>query len=213
MKLRYVVASGLIVPMLILGPVALAEDSNSSSDTSTTSAETKKDSTTLQQRIEKHKTELKTKLTSLEETRLKARCKAGQGIVKIARERADGVTPNRVKAYQELQEHLTKIIAKLKALGIDTSALEQEQAVLATKAAKIKSDFETYKQNLSDLKDVDCVSDPTGFKAALETARTTHDSLVKELADIKAYIINTIKPTLADMRTQVQAKTSSEGNQ
>jgi hypothetical protein len=53
----------------------------------------------------------------------------------------------------------------------------------------------------------DCTADPTGFKASLESARTAREQLAKSAADIRAYIQQTIKPTLVEIRAQVAKKT------
>jgi hypothetical protein len=43
---------------------------------------------------------------------------------------------------------------------------------------------------------VDCVADPVGFKAALEAARTSQATVLKDIKAIRAYVNDTIKPTL-----------------
>ena len=233
-RTRYIISAAATSAFLVFAPLAIAETNTSGSDHSTntstptsdtsktnnpktnTTTETEKPKGTLQERIQKQKDTLKTDVTKLEQDRLKLRCKAAQGIVKGAGDRAGTGATDRVKAYDELQTHLTNIIAKLKALGISTTVLEQEQTTLVTKAAKIKTDFTTYKQDLADLKDMDCVTDPAGFKAALEATRIIHDNLTKEIADIKTYVTGTIKPTLQQLRDQVKAKestTTTGGNQ
>ena len=47
---------------------------------------------------------------------------------------------------------------------------------------------------------IDCLTDPTAFKAALEAARTSQATVLKDIKAIRAYINDTIKPTLTDIK-------------
>ena len=210
MRLRLLVLAAAMLGVLSLPAFVYAYEGENTTDTSTkTSSETKPDNSTLEQRIQKHKDELKAKLTTLQEDRIKLKCKASQGVVKIVGDRVNSGYPVRANAYKELQNKLTDIIAKLKAANIDSATLEQEQATLTTMAQTVKDDVTAYKQELSDLNAMDCTADPTGFKAALETARATHDKLIKDTADLKTYVHDTIKPTLQQIRDQLKTKEDS----
>ena len=57
---------------------------------------------------------------------------------------------------------------------------------------------------------MDCVTDPTGFKASLETARTARQKVATDATDIRTYVTGTIKPTLAKLRQQLE--TSKQGS-
>jgi hypothetical protein len=63
----------------------------------------------------------------------------------------------------------------------------------------------TYTQTISDLGSMDCVTDPLGFKATLESARTQRDLVAKDAAAIRSYLTDTIKPTLQEIRTSLDA--------
>jgi hypothetical protein len=77
--------------------------------------------------------------------------------------------------------------------------------VLQAKITVFNTDLTTYKQALSDLKLVDCATDPAAFQAALLTARASHDTLVKDSGDIKTYVQGTVKPTLTAIKTTLEA--------
>ena len=130
-------------------------------------------------------------------------CKPSQAIVKNLGEKVNANVPQRYKAFENLESHLDTLITKLGTTSVDLTKLKEEQAMLKTKIATFKTDYEAYKATLTDLRSVDCSTDTTGFKAALEDARTARQKLSDELADMKAYIKDTIKPTIVEIRQQV----------
>jgi len=215
-RLRYLLVIGLSVSALTVTPLVLAVDGTTEHDTTTTQPSTTEGhkTTTMKERVEKLKADLKIKLTTVEQDRLKQRCKAAQAVVATLNTRFGKSVTTRSNAYDNLVRHLTDIIAKLKAKNVDTTKLEQEKTTLEAKISTYKADLAKYKEALSDLKDVDCVADPTAFKAALESARTAHQALVADTAAIKSYVVDTIKVTLHDIRAQLAAKESSNaGNE
>lgn len=214
LNFKYILGVALAAPLIIIAPV-LADNSSTTSSTgqtqTTTDTETDvKDNTTLEQRIEKHKNDEKIKLTTTETTKLLTRCKPAQAVIKNLGDHVNANVPERVKAYDELNQHLTDIISKLNDRGIDTTQLQAEQKVLAAKITTFKKDLATYKQALSDLNAMDCAKDPTGFKAALLATRALRQNLTTEIADIRTYVMNTIKPTLVVLRKQLADKLSSQ---
>ncbi len=203
---RYLIAAALLVPFLATVP-ALAVDSTSSTttQTSTTPTQTTAEKAAMQARLEQHKAELKLKLTAAEAKRLQDRCKPAQATIKTLGDKINANVPQRDSAFSELDSHLTSIIAKLKSRSVDTTTLAGEQKTLDTKLATFKTDLTAYKQEISDLQNMDCAADPTAFKSALQAARTARLKLGQELTDIQAYVKNTIKPTLVDLRKQLEA--------
>lgn len=219
LKLAAIIAS-LMLPFTGVPIVVLAHAEESTTTTTTTETETEEETektpeekaaaaAKLKERIEAHKAALKAKISAAEQVRIKARCKVAQGSIKSVEARFKVGFPKRTKAYENLQDHLTKLIAKLKERGVDTTTLEQQQATLKDMVEDFKAHIDDFKQEVSDLREMDCESDPEGFKAALEAARATHKSLVDEINAIKAYIKDTIRPTLAKLREEVKAKQES----
>lgn len=231
MKLRihYLIGTGLLVAALSVLP-AVAEGSSSgtsansgSEDTTQSTAQTPETdlekeataevtTTTLAQRLAKHEDETKVKLSTADQLHLKTRCLPAQATIKNLGNKVNANVPQRVNAYIELSSHLTSIAAKLKAQGLDTTELEAENTILAGKIATFKADLIIYKQDLSDLQAVDCTKDPTAFKAALEAARTLREKIGGEITDISTYVTKTIKPTLATLRAQLEAKEGAGGS-
>lgn len=225
-RLRYIISGGVIASFLLVSPLAALAESNTSSNapddgsdsasSSSTMTKTddsmdsvKTDAGSIKDRLEKIKTSLKIKLTTVEQARLKTRCKASQAVIATLNDRFGNSVVNRTKAYDELISRLNNIVVKLQAANIATTELEAEIAALQTKVATYKTDLVSYRQALSDLKLVDCATDPTAFKAALEAARAAHMTLVGDTTAIKTYVVSTIKPTLQTIRQQLETQKST----
>lgn len=205
-RIRVFFSAILVTPILITGVAGAVEGTNQ------TTAPTNEEKASMQQRLEKRKAELKVKLSVPEETKLKAKCKASQGKLSSLDGRIKGLETSRGAVYKALTEHLTKLSTKLKAQGVDTKALDEEITILGTKIDTFKTDLAAYKLAVSDLADMECVSDPTAFKASLEAARAARQKAAADAADVKAYVKDTIKPTLQQLRTQLEAAKKEGSN-
>lgn len=210
-RIGNVICAVLVLATLTAMPLAVAE-----TDPNSNTTDTKKEETTeakaLQERLEKKKAELKINLNQLEKERLKNRCKPAQALVKTEGEKVDGRVVVRTKAYTKLVERLNSLVSKLEAKEVDVTQLKSQIAVLETKIAKFNTDLAAYKQALSDLRTVDCATDPDAFKAALEVARSSRDTLITDATDIKTYVKDTIKVTLQAIRTQLEAQETQSNN-
>ena len=215
-RIRNIIGAGLFAMVFLAAPLVIAvsntTDSTTDTTTTTTTADDDKvdtDPVKVKSRLEGLKTSLKIKLTTAEQANLKAKCKAAQTIAAKLNDRFGTSVTTRTKAYDNLSKHLTDIIAKLKDKGVDVTKLQQESTELQAKIATYKTDLASYKQALSDVKTIDCVADPAAFKAALQTARTAHDKLVADAIAVKAYVKDTIKPTLEEIRKSLEAQEST----
>lgn len=226
---------GLLIaaPMMAASPLAIAATSNSGSTSgtsgntaNTTTTTTKDDSAedpekAIEKLVEAEKAKqpqterlkariarLNIKLTAAEASKLKTKCVAAQGIVKTQEIKVNSGITARSKAYDELLDHLDKLIAKLKAANVSTTDLEAERTALKTKIDTFKKDLTTYKVALSDVQALGCLADPTGFKAALEDARTARKTVADDAAAIRSYVNDTIKPTLKTIKANIDKTTT-----
>lgn len=190
-RLAVVAVSGVLMAPTF-GLAAIAENATNTPTTTNTSAqtttETPKTETTLAQRLEARKTALKTKLDATTKKRIETKCKPAQALVTAAQKKATTAGDNRVKIYGEISTKVDALITKLKTAGADTTELESLQTQLKTKITTFTTDAASYKQSLEDLAALDCVSDPTAFKATLETARTQRAQLAKDAADVRTQL-------------------------
>lgn len=196
-RILYILGTGLIVLSFAYAlPVSAVEDEPSAASEATRSA-------ARQERIEKHKAALATKLTADQQAHYKARCKAAQSVVGTIHDRLGNSLSAKTQAFERLPEHVSNILTKLEDKDLDLEELKSNQAQLMVKINTFKTDLADYRQTLSDMKEMACETDPDGFKAALEAARTTRAKLAASVADIKSYVNDTIKVTLKSLRTQL----------
>ncbi len=206
--MKKLISFGLVIILtaftLSVGVVYAVEDGDDSTTTaqSETTVEALK---SLAERISKRKAELKTKLTNAEKTRLQSKCKAAQGLVSSVSGRIKGIETSRTEVHKNIINRLTKLSEKLKNKGVDTTELDADIAVLQTKIDTFKTDLTTYKQAVSDLAEMDCTTDPDGFKASLEAARTARATVHQDSKDIRSYVQDTIKPLLKSIRAQLES--------
>ena len=227
-KLRILLGTTLSVSIVMMTPMAVFAVTGSGSDgtgstsgsDSSTSTTTSTDSTTevesqkpedvakraaeLKKRLEENKSSLKTKLDEASKKRISGKCKASQTIVKGAETSADAISTNRGKAYAKIAEKIQTLIDKVKAQGIDTTALEAANATAKQKAETLAASMATYKQTLTDLRSMDCAADPTAFQATLEKARTQREAVKTQAQDLRTYISVTLKAAISDVRKQLE---------
>ena len=235
-KLRILLATTLSLALVSVTPLAVFAESGSGSGGTTTTnstsgsngtseseSETEKsvDDSNLtpeqkaaleaarKKRIDDNKTALKTKLTETRSKKIIAKCKGSQVIVKGAATSAKAVTSNRGKAYSKIAEKVQEIIDKVKAKGIDTTALEAANKEAKLKADTLAASMKTYDQMLVDLQAMDCAADPAGFQATLEKARTQRDLIKTQANDLRTYISTTLKKALQDVKKQLEATETS----
>lgn len=226
--LRYIIGAALIASTLIVAPVVWAVENNSTNDNSsndnssstnlTTNSDDNSDNAATEtkseftSRMDKLKTKFKVKLGETEKRQLKLRCRPAQSVVAKLNTRFGNSVTKRTQAYTELSANLDKLIAKLKAKGVNTTTLEQQKTELDNKISSYKTDLAAYQQSLTDLKNTDCVTDPDAFKAALEAARAAHETLVNDAVGIKTYLLNTIKPSLQSIRKELESQAGTDSS-
>jgi hypothetical protein len=208
MKKKLTIIMAGLSACLFLGLAPLAAAVGEADSQLTTTAETpatdKKEQ--LKARLETKKSELKIKLDENQKQRYKARCSAAQGTVKSLSENINGRVVVRQKAYTKLVEKLESLSFKLDAKAIDVVELNAQIETLKLKIAGFDTDLEAYKLSIADLKDVDCVTDPDAFKAALDASRLARDKLIATSKDIKSYVNDTVKVTIKTLREQLAAQ-------
>jgi chromosome segregation ATPase len=207
-RIKIALSTGLLMPLFVVAPVLAVEGTDNTTQTTTqqTTDSTKTDAqkqAELTARLQKRKDELKTKLTAVEQKRLQTRCKGGQGSVKSLQAKINGTETSRNQVYSNLVDRLNNLQSKLDTKGADTAELKTEITTLQTKIDTFKTDLATYKQTVADVATMDCVADPTAFKASLEDARTQLKKVRDDGIAIKSYVNDTIKPTLTKIRASL----------
>ena len=181
-------------------------------DTTQTQA-TSDDTAALKQRSEERKTRLKTRLDNAQFKRLSVSCSGAQGKLGASISRFENSDkPYRAK-YDNYLQRLEKLQARLKQNNIDTTKLDGEITTLKEKIQTLKSAIDTFTQSVKDAKAIDCKSDTTGFRAALDDAKNNAVAIRAARADLEKYARETIKATIEELKAQnksTQEKTNQE---
>lgn len=172
------------------------------------------DTTTLTQRLDSYKTQLAlTQLSRTDESKIKLRCGVAQSTLKNLQTRVATVQTKRGEAYGTIQTDMDKLITRLKDQAFETTTIEGAVDAYDAKIAGYTTTMNAYKQAIDDAVAVDCATNPLGFKVALEVARRAHASLLIGVTDIRSYALNTLKPTLGQVKQQIQSGRTTGGNQ
>lgn len=163
----------------------------------------------LQERLTKRKAAVKTKLTKVQETRLKNRCKAAQGLIQSISSNTKQVSTSRSEVYSKIIARMSSLSESLKKQGIDTSELDGMITELKTLIATFETNMADLRQSAIDLSSMDCAADPSGFKASLEALRTSRVAVVKSSTDIRAHIKDIIKPELETIKAGLDGSSTS----
>lgn len=155
-----------------------------------------------QARLAERKAALKTRLDAARQARIKSRCKASQGKLSSISGRIQGLETSRAQVYANLIDRLTKLNDRLKTAGVDTTELDSQITQLNTLIDTFNTDLGAYKLSVGDIAVMDCAADPIAFQATLETARTSRTKAADSAKAIRAFLTETIKPTLSDLKAQ-----------
>ncbi len=210
-KITALLAASLITSsfsLAVFNPLLVR--AHESDTTHTEPALVQPDESTLKDRVEKHKLELRTKLDKAQETRLKGRCKAAQANIAKAKVRSEEVKNRRLAHYAKLQERVDGLVTKLSAAGFKVDDITSGREQVAVKVEALKTSFTTYQQALDDAAAIDCVSDPTGFKATLDAARKLHGDLGKSYADLRKTIADVLLPAINASKVQINKSTNKQ---
>lgn len=203
-----VLATLLLLPAAIIVPILSLE----SHYAPPTQAQTQADSSQAQ-RVTAYKAALGREVSEAEKTRMKLRCGVAQGNAKTLATRLATVQKNRNAAYDSITKNLNTLLTNLDKQAFETTALKENMVSLQAKIDSFKTNMNNYYLAVNDMATVDCANDPLAFIAALTAARKAHDAVQPQLADIRAYITNTVKPTLVQIRSQIEQGQTVGGSQ
>ena len=209
-------AAPLVASSVVFGQTSpeMTTTTNTTQTTETEDApETPVQKTEREARIKTLKEQQKVKLSVTEKKKIQDKCQAAQGKVSSVSGRVKGVETSRTKVHANLLARMETLVEKLKTKNLDTIQLETSITELKAKITTFETDLTTYKQSISDLRALDCKTDPEGFKAALQTARTNLETVRSDAKAVHSYLNETIKPLLKTIRAQVEGGTTTETTQ
>jgi len=215
--LTIVMMSAVVLPSAVIAQ----EDSTSSSEAET-SQSTVDSAGSLSERatnraaardarIADYKQRVTDRLSATEERRIVAACKAAQVVVAKLQSNLSTAIERRKDAYANVSEKLAEVVRKLKVASVDTTELEDAVTEMERQAAAVIVAAEEYSATLTDLTEMDCEADPSGFKAALVVAREQRAAVVSQAQSLKEYVKVNIKAILQKIREQLANDAATEG--
>lgn len=206
MRKTLVYLISLVSSLVVLSPAAVFAVAAPATANSQAQAQTE----TTSQRVEKNKTKFAVKLTDAETSKIKSKCKASQVIGKALNAQITKKNKTRTETYSTISTKITEAITSLKEEGKDVTTLESQSKELSQKIEKYKTDVAAYQVAITDLSEVDCAVDPTGFKAALEASREARKTVAEDVLVIKTYINTNIKKTLKELDETKASTTTTQ---
>jgi len=162
-------------------------------------------SESLQQRVQNYKKQLEREIKKGEQDEIILSCAVAKENLAILSTRLESVQKKRSRAYADMLSRLQKVYERLEEQAFETSKLKTNLDELNAKIASYNAEMKSLIRTVDDMEQIDCKNDPVAFVAALEYARNSHRDIITLVDDIREYITNTIKPTMAQIREQVEA--------
>ena len=116
--------------------------------------------------------------------------------------RATELKRRRETIYGDLVDQIGKIDTKLSAQRVPHDDLHESVGRLTTKWTTLEGSMVEYTTALDDAREVDCVSDPSGFYASLASARKGQIKVLEQNDDFLSEL-KTIKQQLTKIKTLV----------
>jgi chromosome segregation ATPase len=158
----------------------------------------------MKEKREEFRGEMKEKKQEIKDAMTGARC---ENILKRVENRVDRYNANheqREKEVLEATQRLSEVSARLKAAGLDTAALDSQLAILKTKKEKLLADKAAFINQLLEAKKNVCGKSEGVFKAEMQKAQELQKVVVADVKDVHDYMKNTVRKTIADLRTQAK---------
>ena len=205
-------AAPVFTSVVAYGETGISAEEQNANTSNTAEAEKEVPETVVQKtereaRIKTFKEQHKIRLSVTEKNKIQDKCQAAQGKVSSVTGRFKGIETSRGKVHENLLQRLNNLVEKLKAGNQNTTELEADIAMLVTKIETFNTDLATYKQSVSDLKALDCKTEPESFKAALTAARANLETVRASAKAVHSYLNDTIKPLLKTLRDKVEETT------
>lgn len=145
---------------------------------------------------------LKTAMASARaEVRAKLCERVSENIAEISK-RYESNHKGNVARYKNLKDKTTKLVARLKTEGLNTTALENALKELEVKIKNVESEHAKYVKELQDLKVLGCSATEDQIKAAREEAKTQLAKVRSAVEAVREYYRTTIRTEIINLKDQ-----------
>ncbi|MDP1833727.1 MAG: hypothetical protein U0944_00425 [Candidatus Moranbacteria bacterium] len=144
-----------------------------------------------------------------EETR-EQRCARIQERIANGSTDADNRKEKHMSVYGNMVDRISKFITRLADDDYDVSKIQADLAVLEEKIQKFSDDYATQVAKIGDTKNLACGQSDGDFKNGLVEARAMMKNVRADAADIREYMLKTVRPDIQALRGQkVKAKNAA----
>lgn len=138
-----------------------------------------------------------------------ARCQIIESKVQLKVTGFDNSKIKHLAVYSNLKDRISKIADRLTARGVDVTALRATLAVLDQKIAKFNADYAIYVVKLKASQVGVCGKSEAQFKALLKETKVALAQVHKDAADIRVYVVTTIKAEINKIRISLKTPATS----
>ena len=206
-KLLQVPLIGLIV--IPIGSVTFAATSSISSSGPLIVPSDPEQSTTLPQRLTQRKSTLKLQLSNAQLQSITKNCSVAQTGLQDIKTRDQTAAQNRTQIYSDLATQLATAINNLDNQSIDTTSLKAAQTQFDNAINKYLSDSIAYKTTMDDAVVMDCASDPNGFEATIQSARSLRTQLANDASQIKSTIPQLVQALATEKEALIKSSSTN----
>lgn len=210
MSLKKMLLFGMLILPLAAPAVVFANESGDKpvSSRELTAEEKRK---ALEKRIADRKAKPQSKLTPVQQNVVKTRCQVASSIIGGVQSRVTAFEQKRPDLYGDVVTKLEALGPRLAAADVDTASYDKQISELKTKVAAFDKETTALKTAVDDLPIIDCVTDPEAFVATVRESATSRQQVINTGREIRAYLKETVKPTLAQIQKDLQpAKEKNE---
>lgn len=145
------------------------------------------------------------------EARAEKRCEIVKARLQAVGERADSVRERRNQRYGNIDVRLDKLLERLELAGADTTLLSEQLDELNDLVIEFQATFGEFHSTVLSAASASCDED-ANLRELIDDAKDLRSNLKTQAQNIREYINTEIKPTLADLKSDLATTDdSSEG--
>ncbi|EKE10667.1 MAG: hypothetical protein ACD_15C00217G0015 [uncultured bacterium] len=174
---------------------------------------TEEERTAKKSEIKAAREEKREEMIQKKEEKVEKRCAKVQEKIQSRIENFGDGKEKHMAVYKNMVDRISKFIERLSAEGYDTSKVKADLEVLKGKIEKFSTDKDARLARLDETKNYACGKSDGEFKAKLAEARTALKLVHADAADIRKYMLNTVRPDIQALKKQkIETKKTTEGS-
>lgn len=132
------------------------------------------------------------------------RCSMITTRIETAIARFDNNKDRHVQTYQEVKQDINDMIVIWKAVGLDTTKLEQDLQTFDQMILDLVSDYSMFVAKLGEAKNFVCGESEGQFKDVLNEARVLMKVVHQDILEIRNFYQTVIRVDLSELESQIQ---------